>query len=242
MKRLKYAVILLLGLSMAMMTSCTKDPDNGGNGGGNNGGGNTYNGHEYVDLGLPSGTLWATCNVGADMPEGYGDYFAWGETTPKTTYNWITYKYSNYDGNGDLYYQITKYCNNEEYGYNGFTDNLTVLLPEDDAATAYWGSGWCMPTLEQAIELKNNTVCTEVFQDGVKGFLLTATNGKSLFLPLAGSNAANGLIGVGSAGDYWTSSLSSGYGARSLSYSSWGFMVNGGVRCVGRSVRPVRSR
>ena len=68
------------------------------NGGGNQGGGNgTYNGHDYIDLGLPSGTMWATCNVGADMPEGYGDYFAWGETQPKTNYSWDTYQYSEGD-------------------------------------------------------------------------------------------------------------------------------------------------
>lgn len=78
----------------------------------------------YVDLGLPSGTLWATCNVGADTPEGYGDYFAWGETQPKTTYNWSTYRYCNGD-----YVKLTKYCGNSSYGYNGFTDDLTVLQP-----------------------------------------------------------------------------------------------------------------
>lgn len=84
-------IIMVLVIAI-IAASCTKpdNPNSGGNGGGNNG--NTYNGHEYVDLGLPSGTLWATCNVGATTPEGYGDYFAWGETTPKETYNWMTYK------------------------------------------------------------------------------------------------------------------------------------------------------
>ena len=100
--------------------------------------------HEYVDLGLPSGLLWATCNVGADAPEDYGDYIAWGETTPKTTYNWSTYQYCM-----GSYNTLTKYCNKTSFGYNGFTDNLTTLLPEDDAATANWGSGWRMPTEEE---------------------------------------------------------------------------------------------
>ena len=137
MKRLTKAVILLLGLSIAIMTSCTKDPNNGGNNGsGNNG--NSYNGHEYVDLGLPSGTLWATCNVGATTPEGYGDYFAWGETTPKSVYNWDTYQYSNggYTYIDEFRPYFTKYCNKSEYGYNGYTDTLTILQAGDDAATA----------------------------------------------------------------------------------------------------------
>ena len=141
-------VALMLAVTAMLVVGCTKpdEPGNGGNGGNNggNGGGGTYNGHEYVDLGLPSGTLWATCNVGAETPEGYGDYFAWGETELKTTYNLSTYKYTN-----GSYDQLTKYCSNSSYGYNGFTDTLTVLLPEDDAATANWGDGWCMPTADQ---------------------------------------------------------------------------------------------
>ena len=92
--------------------------------------------YAYVDLGLPSGLLWATCNVGADNPEDYGDYFAWGETQPKdVVYYWSTYPYCN-----GSYNTLTKYCNNSNYGYNGFTDDLTILLPEDDAATANSGS------------------------------------------------------------------------------------------------------
>ena len=89
-------------------------------------------GHVYIDLGLPSGALWATCNVGADNPEDYGDYFAWGETQPKDSYSWDNYLY------GSGYNQLTKYCYDSYYGYNGFADTLTVLLPEDDAVTANW--------------------------------------------------------------------------------------------------------
>ena len=100
--------------------------------------------HEWVDLGLPSGTLWATMNVGASSPEGYGDNFAWGETAPKNVYNWSTYQWcmGSYD-------TFTKYCNISSYGYNGFTDNKLELDPEDDAATANWGPEWCMPSQEQ---------------------------------------------------------------------------------------------
>ena len=85
--------------------------------------------YQYVDLGLPSGTMWATCNVGASNPWEYGDYFAWGETMPKQNYNWLTYKYANGD-----YYKQTKYCTTNFNGNNGFTDNLTVLEPSDDVA------------------------------------------------------------------------------------------------------------
>ena len=98
--------------------------------------------HEYVDLGLPSGTLWATMNVGANSPEDYGDYFAWGETAPKSVYDWSTYKWCR-----GLVNTITKYCNSG--GYNGFVDNKTELDPEDDAATANWGAEWRMPSFEQ---------------------------------------------------------------------------------------------
>ena len=84
-------------------------------------GNGTYNGHDYIDLGLPSGTLWATCNVYAETPEGLGSYFAWGETTTKADYDWSTYKYCNGSEN-----TLTKYCNDANYGYNGYSDELTL--------------------------------------------------------------------------------------------------------------------
>ena len=86
-------------------------------------------GHDYVDLGLPSGTLWATCNVGASSPEEYGDYFAWGETETKEDYGWNTYKWCE-----GIEFQLTKYCYDSSYGYNGFTDYKRELDLEDDAA------------------------------------------------------------------------------------------------------------
>ena len=158
-------------------------------------------GHEYVDLGLPSGTLWATCNIGAAKPEEFGDYFAWGETSTKNTYNWSTYKYCN--GN-----QLTKYCNESYRGYNGFTDNLTELQTGDDAATANWGEGWRTPTKEQWDELLANTTNEWTTQNGVEGRLFTSKkNGKSLFLPAAGYCWDDGLSRVGRSGYYWSSSL-----------------------------------
>ena len=109
------------------------------------------NGHDYTDLGLPSGTLWATCNVGANVPENYGDFFAWGEVSAKSSYSWSNYKYCNGDFNS-----LTKYCSMSSFGDNGFTDNLKVLEPSDDAATANWGQDWRMPTVEEMRELRDN--------------------------------------------------------------------------------------
>ncbi len=196
--------------------------------------------HAYVDLGLPSGLLWATCNVGADNPEDYGDYFAWGETQPKDTYNWSNYQYCNGD-----YNTLTKYCNKSSYGYNGFTDDLTTLLPEDDAATANWGSDWRMPTKEEWQELLDNTTNTWTTQNGVNGRLFTASNGNSLFLPAAGYRSDSDLYYAGSYGYCWSSSLYTGYPP----YRAWSFHFDSGNYLVdyfinrncGRSVRGVRS-
>ena len=201
-------------------------------------GGGSGGDHAYVDLGLPSGLLWATCNVGADSLEDYGDYFAWGETQPKDTYNWNTYQYCN-----GSYTTLTKYSNTSSYGYNGFTDNLTTLLPEDDAATANWGSDWRMPTEEEWQELLDNTTVTWTTQNGVNGRLFTASNGNSLFLPAAGCRYDSSLDRAGSYGYYWSSSLYTDY-----PYYAWRFHFNSGNygvyynnRYYGQSVRGVRS-
>ena len=195
----------------------------------------------YVDLGLPSGLLWATCNVGANASEDYGDYYAWGETQPKDVYTWSTYQYCM-----GSYNTLTKYCTDPSYGYNGFTDNLTTLLPEDDAATANWGDGWRMPTNEEWQELLNNTTVTWTQQNGVNGRLFTAPNGNSLFLPAAGRRWGGDLYDVGSRGLYWSSSLSTGnpYDAWFFYFDSDGYGMNYyyfNYRYGGQSVRAVRS-
>ena len=160
--------------------------------------------HEWVDLGLPSGTLWATCNVGASTPEGYGDYFAWGETAPKDNYNWSTYKWCN-----GSYTTMTKYCINSRYGYNGFTDGKTKLDPEDDAAYVNWGPSWRMPTTEQQRELYENCSSVWTTQNGVNGRLFTGPNGNTLFLPAAGGRWYDSLDGAGSYGCCWSRTLGS---------------------------------
>ncbi len=193
---------------------------------------------EWVDLGLPSGLLWAACNLGASSPEEYGDYYAWGETTTKEVYNWSTYKYCNGDHG-----QLTKYCNNSSCGYNGFTDNLTTLEAMDDAATQKFGSGARMPTKAEWKELINNTIAEWTTQNGVNGRKFTAFNGKSLFLPAAGYRWDGELDYAGENGNYWSSSLNESYPG-----SAWYFyfdsddqLMHGSYRYFGQSVRPVRS-
>ena len=195
---------------------------------------NTGN-HEYVDLGLS--VKWATCNVGASKPEDYGDYFAWGETTAKSTYDWSTYKYCN-----GSYNNLTKYNNSSSYGS---VDNKTTLELSDDAARANWGGSWRMPTDAELTELREQCTWTWTTQNGVSGYKVTSkksgyTN-KSIFLPAAGYRLDSSLYYAGSYGYFWSSSLytdcpnyayylyfSSSYVDRSISY-----------RCYGHSVRPV---
>lgn len=144
------------------------------------------NGYEYVDLGLPSGTLWATCNLGATKPEEFGDYFAWGETegfnSGKTKFSWATYKWCY--GSKD---KLNKYCYNKKFG---LVDNLMELELEDDAAHVYMGGDWRMPTYEQVAEILTDDNCmkSRITQNGVKGILLTSRyNHKSIFIPQAGA-------------------------------------------------------
>ena len=137
---------------------------------------------------------------------------------------------------------MTKYCTNADYGNNGFVDNQTTLFPEDDAATANWGSGWRMPTKEEWQELYNNTTCTWTTQNGVSGRLFTAANGNSLFLPAAGWRRNSSLYDAGSYGDYWSSSLYTDYpnDAWALDFYSDTSYMDYFSRGGGFSVRAVR--
>ena len=193
-----------------------------------------HNGHEYVDLGLPSGTLWATCNVGATKPEEYGDYFAWGETQPKSNYDWSTYKWRN-SSNATL----TKYNTSSDYGT---VDNKTTLDLSDDAARANWGGSWRMPTDAELTELREQCTWTWTTQSGVNGYKVTSDkNGKSIFLPAAGGRTDSSLNYAGSSGNYWSSSLGTDYpsSAYGLHFGSGNVYGYGSGRCNGFSVRPV---
>lgn len=157
---------------------------------------------QYVDLGLPSGIKWATCNVGATKPEEYGDYFAWGEIKPKTAYSWSTYKWCN----GSAFTQ-TKYCTNSEYG---IVDNKTVLELADDAAHANWGGAWRMPTDDEWTELRENCTWTWTNLNGKNGYEVKGANGNSIFLPAADCNYNDNLKDGNRCGFYWSSSLCTG--------------------------------
>ena len=194
------------------------------------------NGYEWVDLGLPSGLKWATCNVGTTTPEGYGDYFAWGETSPKDNYDWSTYKYCNGSETS-----LTKYNTSSDYGT---IDNKTTLDLSDDAARTNWGGKWRMPTKAERDELRNNCTWTWTTQNGVNGYKVTSkTNGNSIFLPAAGYRYGTSFITVGSYGNYWLSSLyeSNPSEACCLSFYSgvvgWSYIY----RYFGRTVRAVFS-
>lgn len=199
-------------------------------------------GHDYVDLGLPSGTLWATCNLGASKPEDYGNYYAWGETSTKSTYNWDTYKYANGDGRCKL----TKYSiagHNE--GYNGFIDNLTELQPTDDPATVNWGSGWRTPSKAQWDELLAYTTNQWTTRKGVKGRLFTSKkNGLSVFFPAAGYIGNSTLYLPSSVCFYISRTLRSNRSddAWNLYFTSDECSMTSTQRYGGHSVRPVRQK
>ena len=136
------------------------------------------NGFAYVDLGLPSGNLWATCNVGAEHPYDIGDFFAWGETQPKERYGWDNYKYITPDSS------IKKYVH---YPKSPYYDTLRALEPCDDAATTNMGGRWVTPTITEILELRQE--CESHLTDnykgsGIGGVIFTSKhNGKSIFLP-----------------------------------------------------------
>lgn len=156
--------------------------------------------YEAVDLGLPSGLLWATCNVGASKPEECGGYYAWGETEEKTDYSWDTYKWCNNGRDEDL----TKYC---AESLSGTFDNKTLLEAEDDVATVKWGGSWRMPTRAEQDELRNECTWEWTELNGVYGCKVTGPNGNSIFLPAAGSRHDTRISYVGRYGYYWSSSL-----------------------------------
>ena len=183
-----------------------------------------------VNLGLPSGLKWATCNVGANAPEEYGDYFAWGEISPKENYVWATYKWC-YGSNRNI----------NKYNHYNNTDNLRQLQLSDDAARANWGENWRMPTDAEWTELRTQCGWLWTKQEGKNGYLVTGPNGNSIFLPAAGERSGEKLYSAGSGGVYWSSSLGTGgpdY-AYTVGFDSGNIGRYIDSRCYGKSVRPV---
>ena len=194
--------------------------------------------HEYVDLGLPSGTLWATCNLGASSPEEFGDYFAWGETDSKDEYTYENYKWWYFDGDGYRY--ISKYNNNS---YFGPVDGKTELELEDDAAYVNWGTSWRMPSYDQVAELVNICSWQWTQRNGVIGHLLTGPNGNTMFLPAAGYCDGSSPEYVGTYGNFWSRALYSSLPDRAfaLYLDSQYWDSEDMSRCVGHVIRAVRS-
>ena len=183
-----------------------------------------------VDLGLPSGTLWATCNVGASSPEDYGNYYAWGELSGKSNYSWSTYTFG------------------PEYPFSKYDpDDETVLELEDDVAHAIMGGNWHMPTEAQLQELTANTTSAWTSNyngTGVAGAVFTSTantNTNSIFIPAAGYYDDTSKSNVGSSCYLWSAELAPGYfdGAISLGLRSNGNSMTGFDRRDGFSVRGV---
>lgn len=179
----------------------------------------TINGYDWVDLGLPSGLKWATCNIGAENPEDYGDYYAWGETETKSTYteeNSITYGVEIEDISGN---------------------------PEYDAATANWGSTWRMPTKEDCAELVNECTWQWTTQNGVNGQKVTGPNDNYIFLPAAGYRDGSSLFSDGNYGNYWSSTPADNniYDIKAyyLNFGDGFVDVDGIYRYYGQTVRPV---
>ena len=192
----------------------------------------SLNGHEYVDLGLS--VKWATCNVGASSPEGYGDYFAWEETKPKTIYDWSTYDWCN--GSSST---LTKYNNSSSYGT---VDNKTQLDFSEDAARANWGGSWRMPTDAELTELREQCTWSWTTQNGVNGYKVTSkSNGNSIFLPAAGLRTDSSLYSAGNDGYYCSSSLSTDrpYGAWVVGFGFSYVERYDDYRYYGFTIRPV---
>ena len=151
-----------------------------------------------IDLGLPSGTKWACCNVGANSPAECGDYFAWGETSPKEGYFYSNYKWFV----GGDYHQVTKYCCNSD---NGTVDNRTQLEPEDDAAYVNWGTDWRMPSYAQIFELLDNCNSKWTKINGMGGYVLKSNiNNDAVFFTAAGCYGNKGLQELDTGGFYWS--------------------------------------
>lgn len=198
--------------------------------------------HEYVDLGLPSGVLWATCNIGAEKPEDIGMYFAWGDIKgyAKNENHWFTWDYYKWCRGTET--SMTKYCTNIGWGQ---PDLIVELLPEDDAATAIWGKEWRMPTEQDFSELCNSEYTTSMWTtvNGVKGRLITSMiNGNSIFMPAGGRRYNAEIVFMEEKGNYWSSSL-----IYLLSAGAWFFDTDATkmtygleYRYMGMCVRPVR--
>ncbi len=207
-----------------------------------------------IDLGLPSGTLWACCNVGADKPEAQGGHYAWGETETKSVYTTVTYLYATgVDEDGDGWYDDYHSDTNDTGvyqnlgNYKGESEEGSIYDIADtqyDVAHVKWGGSWVMPSREQQEELRGNSTCKLTEMNGIYGHLFTGANGGSIFLPAAGYRAGYYRCHAGESGYYWSSTQ-----CPSLASGAYRFNIyfSGGMTLVvcgcyeGNTVRPVIS-
>ncbi len=186
--------------------------------------------YEYVDLGLS--VQWATCNVGASQPTGYGELYAWGETTPKSDYTWKNYRWSL-----GTYETLIKYC---------AADGQRVLLADDDAATVNMGGEWRTPTVAELIELVEGCEWHWTENFGGLGAIgqvgISKINGNVIFLPAAGFGEGASITDRGVYGGYWSSTtdLENAYNAHYYNFYDRSLNRFNNYRCHGRSVRAVR--
>lgn len=214
----KVYVLMLILSAMCIFNACSSNYETSG---------------EAIDLGLPSGIKWASCNIGATVPEEFGDYYGWGEIEEKDDYSGIDYKWGNLVKDAPL----TKYCTDSNHGT---VDNKTTLELKDDVAHIKWGGKWRMPTETEIDELRYNCNWEWINVNGVEGYKVTGLNGNSIFLPAAGGCFGEKNSHRGSVGLYWSASLCDyNESASSLRFYN-GYQLSESVpRNIGLSVRPV---
>ena len=202
----------------------------------------------YVDLGLPSGTLWAKNNICGFYPEdGEQFYFPWGMSSYVMNNGWNHYAF--FEGTDESDVRVNKYCTNSGQGVNGFTDGLTELLPEDDTATMLWGDNWQMPSKAQFLELFDSRYTETEFMQHERnlyyGYKITSkTNGNSIFLRAAGYHDDERVLKGEEFGLYWLRTLDTNNNlqAEYLTFDASGFRIGQYPRYFGLSVRPVRKQ
>lgn len=195
-----------------------------------------YEEHICVDFGLS--VHWASCNVGAHLPEEFGDYYAWGEISTKEKYTEDNYKWFDTTKNKESgCYPLTKYNSDDNYGY---VDNKSVLDDADDVATVKWGKGWRIPTYKEWNELRKKCSWKWVCLRDVYGYQVTSPiNNNSIFLPVAGEGSAQYREG-----HYWASTIKDGNCANSIDFDNHAKQLDyyAGWRMCGYSVRPIKTK
>ena len=197
-----------------------------------------------IDLGLPSGTKWACCNVGANKPEDFGDYYAWGETEVKSEYNDVTYQYSTgVDEDGDGWYDDHDYLNPEGILWDSWLNiGNNISKSQYDVAYIKWGDGWVIPSYDQIKELFTKCSYYWTSINDINGLCFTSSNGRTIFMPAAGSHEWGSLNGFNKYGFYWSSTLHSKYSSSANCLLIESVCPEYNCTCeryTGNSIRPV---